>query len=201
MGDALAGGGAGKSEGKRNAAADGEGNVVVGRNVAGVEDADIQKLARDFGDAVVNDFGLGGGPHLIDQETDAMNRAIAGDHLDDGVGVRDGGGFGRGDDQHVVGSAGEGEDVGTDACAGVDEDDVGLKLEFGEGANEALAVVIGQVGHAGQARCAADKLEAARAFDHHFAQLFFSGDDVGKIEGEVDVAQDIGVGQAQVGVE
>ena len=61
-----------------------------------------------------------------------MDSAVAGNHLDDGVGVGDGGGLGSGDDQHVVGSAGEGEDVGADACTGVNEDDFGLKFEFGE---------------------------------------------------------------------
>ena len=91
--------------------------------------------------------------------------------------------------------------VGADAGAGVDEDDVGAFLELGQGVDQALAVVVGQVGHPGQARGAADQAKSARRLDQHVAQFLLAGDDVGEVAGKIDVAKHVGVGQAKVGIE
>ncbi len=76
-----------------------------------------------------------------------------------------------------------------------------LGFKFGQGGDEALAVVVGEVGHTGQARSAADESESAGAVDHHVGQVRVSArDDVRQIGREIDVAEDIGVGEAEVGV-
>ena len=113
------------------------------RDVAGVANTDAEELPGDTGDAVVNQPGLVGGADLVDEEVEAaLFAAFARENFDDSIGIRDGGRLGRGDDQHIVGGTSERKHVGADACAGVDENDVGLLLEQGKGIDQALAVVV-----------------------------------------------------------
>ena len=91
--------------------------------------------------------------------------------------------------------------VRADAGAGVDQDDVGLLLQFGQRVDEPLAVEIASGRPSRQARRPADQAESAGRVDHHFAQLLLARDDVREVERQIDVAEHVGVGQAQIGVE
>ena len=54
-------------------------------------------------------------------------------------------------------------------------------FQLGKGVDQALAVGVAQVGHAGQPGCPADQAEAAGRVDHHVAQLLLAGDDVREV--------------------
>ncbi len=101
----------------------------------------------------------------------------------------------------MIGRPGEREDVRADSCARVDEDYVGGLLEFGKRENNSFAVVIGEVGHSCQPGSAADQAKSAGGIDDHLVELFLPGDDVREIVREIDVAENIGIGQPQVSVE
>ncbi len=117
-------------------------------------------------------------PHLIDQKADSPRLLILTDHLDDGVGIGDRRRLRCRDDQHIIGGAREGEDVGADAGAGVDEDDIHRLFQLAERIDQALAIEFRQVRHSREARGAADEPEASRRLVHDIAQIFLARDDV-----------------------
>ena len=137
----------------------------------------------------------------VDHDADLAGGAAADEHLHDGVGVGDGGGFGGGDDDDVIGGGGEGEDVAADAGAGVDDEGVGGFAEGFEVGDDAAAVGFGEVGHLGEARGAGNQREAGGHLGDDIGERALPGDDVGEVEARLDVAEDVGVGEAEVGIE
>ncbi len=59
----------------------------------------------------------------------------------------------------------------------------------------------GKVGHARKTGRAGGEAKSARAFGEHVGELLAPGDDVGEVVAKVETAQDVGIGQAHVGVE
>ena len=196
--NALCGGGVRILLNKRCAFADGLLDGGIGDDVSGESDIGFEELAGDGGDAFVDLLGFVAIFDHVDHDADFAGGAAADEDLHDGVGVGDGGGFWGGDDDDVIGGGGEGEDVASDTGTGVDDDGVG---GFGDGVevgDDAFAVGFDEVGHFGEAGGAGDEGKSGGDLCDDFAEGALTGDDVGEVVAGLDVAEDVGVGEAEV---
>ena len=180
---------------------DGLGQVFVAEDVAGIVEGATEKSLGDLCYTLIDHFALGARVDHVHEQGEPGAGVVLGDGFDQGVGVGNAGRFGRGDDEGVVCSLAEGENVTGDAGTGVDDDDVGFVFEDTHFLNESLPLELAEVGHLCQAGGAADESDTGGALSDDLFEAALLRDDVSKGRAALDGQDHVEVGQAQVGVD
>ncbi len=170
-------------------------------DVSGEGDIGFQKLPSDGADAFMDLLGFIPIFDHVDHDADFSGGAATDEDFHDGISVGDGGGLRRGDDDDVVGAAGEGEDVAADACAGVDDEDIGIFADCIEVVDDAFAVGFDEVGHLGETGGTGDQRETGGDGGDDFGQGALAGYDMREVETGLHIAKDVGIGEAEVGIQ
>ena len=130
----------------------------------------------------------------------ALHAVFAAQHLDEGVGVGDGGGFIADHDEYMLGGLAEGQHAVVKSRRRVHDHHIHSMVQIAEGADDAGLLGVGKIGHALDAGGRRHDLQAMRPGDDGVLQRTLAADDVTQMEPGVQSQHHIDVRKPEVGV-